>query len=73
MGLEGPLPLVLGFGVGLACTLMEIQSKMGYPGIVPWPPLSKVGGLADEAVALAPQQHSALMMALWLPATSLLL
>lgn len=33
MGLEGPLPLVLRFGVGLACTLMESQTEMGYPGI----------------------------------------
>lgn len=38
----------------LAYTLMESQTEMRYPGIVPWPPLSKVRGLADETMALAP-------------------
>lgn len=47
----GPLPLVLRV---LAYTLMESQTEMRYPGIVPWPPLSKVRGLADETMALAP-------------------
>lgn len=49
-GLEGLSAFGLrGFGVGLAYALMESQAEMGYPGIVPWPPLSKLRGLADEA------------------------
>lgn len=45
MGLEGPLPLVLRFGVGLACTLMESQTD-GVPWdrqmkLWPWPPTAQ--------------------------------